>query len=77
MLQVATLAQVATIVDVDDCDIHELVTCASCGTVTAPDGRCMEIGACETADTGATRGAARQTSKFGIPAAWNARGSVD
>lgn len=52
--------------------------CAECGETTAPDGACLEVGTCSAADRAATRGAARQTAKYGtVPAAWNARGSVD
>jgi hypothetical protein len=51
--------------------------CVTCGEMTAPDGTCLEVGACSAADSAATRGAARQTAKYGVPAAWNARGSVD
>lgn len=53
------------------------VPCAHCGETTAPDGTCLEIGACPRADRAATRGAARQTAKYAVPAAWNARGTVD
>lgn len=49
----------------------------SCGATLAPDGTCLEIGACEIADASATRGAGRATAKYAVPAAWNARGSVD
>ncbi len=54
-----------------------LVACGSCGATMAPDGSCMEVGTCADADARAVRGAARQTSKYAVPAAWNARGSVD
>ncbi len=49
----------------------------TCGEMTAPDGTCLNIGACTTADDRATRGAARVTSKYAVPAAWNSRGGVD
>lgn len=51
----------------------ELLVC-SCGAVTAPDGTCLEIGACPRADRSATRGATGAASKF---RAWTASGSVD
>ena len=51
--------------------------CTTCGTVTAPDGTCLEIGACASADATATRNATGGTAKFAVPAAWNARGRVD
>ena len=54
-----------------------VTTCDTCGETLAPDGTCLEIGACRAADDRATRGAARQTAKYAVPAAWNARGSVD
>ncbi len=54
----------------------ELTRCA-CGEVSAPDGACLNVGACEVADAGATRGAARVTAKYAVPAAWNVRGGVD
>lgn len=53
------------------------IPCGSCGETMAPDGTCLEIGACPDADRSATRGAARQTAKYAVPAAWNANGSVD
>lgn len=73
-----TLPELATIVDVDDVDIAELMTCA-CGAVTAPDGTCLEIGACERADSAATRTARGQTRKFvaQAPAGWTGTGRVD
>lgn len=55
----------------------EAPAACSCGATLAPDGACMEIGACEIADAKATRGAGRATAKYAVPAAWNARGSVD
>lgn len=53
------------------------VKCASCGATAAPDGSCLNVGACHTADETATRGAARATAKYAVPAAWNVRGGVD
>ena len=53
-------------------------TCETCGETAAPDGACLEVGACERADRLATRDAAGGTAKYGAaPAAWNSRGSVD
>lgn len=52
-------------------------TCEACGTVSAPDGTCLDIGACRRADESATRGAGGATAKYRVPAAWNARGGVD
>ncbi len=51
----------------------ELAVCA-CGAVTAPDGTCLEIGACPRADRAATRGATGAPSAF---RAWTASGRVD
>lgn len=51
-----------------------LTQCESCGTVTAPDGTCLEVGSCERADDIATRGAVGESSKF---RAWTASGRVD
>lgn len=51
--------------------------CDSCGETLAPDGACLELGTCARADQLATRGAGRVTSKYAVPAAWNARGYVD
>lgn len=53
-----------------------LVKC-QCGEPIAPSGSCLNVGGCLTADRDATRGAARVTNKYAVPAAWNARGSVD
>jgi hypothetical protein len=53
-------------------------TCSTCGAVTAPDGVCLEIGACERADSLATRRASGETVKSRLePAAWRASGSTD
>ncbi len=52
-------------------------TCEACGTVSAPDGTCLDIGACTRADELATRGAGAARAKYRVPAAWNASGSVD
>lgn len=51
--------------------------CAECGRVSAPNGGCLDIGACPRADDIATRGAGRATAKYAVPAAWNVRGGVD
>lgn len=51
--------------------------CPQCEQTTAPDGTCLAIGSCPAADAAATRGAAHATAKYAVPAAWNARGSVD
>lgn len=58
-------------------DIPRTVTTCECGATVAPDGKCYNIGACLTADQTATRGAAGNTAKFAVPAAWNVRGGVD
>src|SRR5205809_1145965 len=52
-------------------------TCGTCGATSAPDGSCLEIGACRRADESATRGASRATAKYSAPRAWNVRGGVD
>jgi hypothetical protein len=51
--------------------------CGTCGETAAPSGACLNVGACTRADSIATRGAAGATSKFAVPAAWNASGRVD
>ncbi len=66
-----TLADVGAEVGAD------VATCETCGAVSAPDGRCIEVGACLAADVAATRGATVGRAKFAVPAAWNARGRVD
>lgn len=54
------------------------LTCDACGTVSAPDGACLEIGECERADDRATRSASRETAKaVRAPAAWTSSGWVD
>ncbi len=53
----------------------ETVPTCTCGAPLYA-GRCMEIGTCETADTGATRGASRASAKY-QPAAWTFAGGVD
>lgn len=58
-------------------ELEAPAACGSCGAVLAPDGSCLELGACELADARAVRGASRSTAKYAVPAAWNARGSVD
>lgn len=52
-------------------------TCEGCGATVAPDGVCLELGACSHADARATRGASRSTAKYAAPRAWNVRGGVD
>ena len=51
--------------------------CETCGAVAAPDGACLEIGTCERADIGATRGASTARAKYAVPASWNSSGRVD
>lgn len=79
--RVGPLVLVDTVIQLDDVDIADVATlpqCGACGAVTAPDGTCLEIGACSRADRSATRGAARETAKYRpAPAAWSSRGSVD
>lgn len=59
-------------------DAPAATACAACETTLPPDGTCLEIGACEIADSAATRASrAGRTAKYAVPAAWNARGSVD
>lgn len=52
-------------------------TCEACGAIAAPDGACLEVGTCSRADADATRHMRGATAKYSVPAAWNARGSVD
>lgn len=52
--------------------------CNACAATLAPDGTCLEVGECAAADASATRASrAGRTAKYSVPAAWNARGSVD
>jgi hypothetical protein len=52
--------------------------CGTCGATSAPDGACLELGACTRADELATRGAGRISAKYApAPASWNSRGAVD
>lgn len=78
-MQTLTMVQLddgATVVSVDGAP-PIVACCAECRATVAPDGVCLEVGSCSIADGRATRGAARQTAKYAVPAAWNARGSVD
>lgn len=54
-----------------DIGIH----CGACLDTLAPDGACLNIGACEDADRGATRNARRTTLK--APLAVTRAGNVD
>ena len=60
-----------------DSPVVTVTVCPQCDATLAPDGKCYAIGQCADADATATRGAAGQTSKFAVPAAWNVRGCVD
>lgn len=74
-MQVVTLERSTGIpagADVDE--PRELELCA-CGAPLYA-GTCMEVGACERADSAATIGAARTSAKY-QPAAWTVRGGVD
>lgn len=53
--------------------------CDTCGATLAPDGTCLEVGACRSADQRAARSSrSGATVKSAVaPAAWNARGYVD
>lgn len=52
--------------------------CDECGATLAPNGACLEVGACTTADARAARASSSgRTAKFAVPAAWNVRGGVD
>ena len=62
------------VLEEDEVILGELIPCAHCGATTAPDGTCLEIGACPRADRAATRGATGEASKF---RAWTASGRVD
>jgi hypothetical protein len=57
--------------------VETAAPCTVCGTMSAPNGACLEIGACPRADETATRGAGRRTAKYAVPAAWSASGRVD
>ena len=59
------------ILDADEMRQHA-IACPSCGT-TALDGRCLNIGGCDTAD----RQASRQSRAAGAPRAWTMGGNVD
>lgn len=51
------------------------IICGGCLDTLAPDGACMNVGACEDADRGATRGARRSTLKS--PLAITRTGNID
>lgn len=56
----------------------ELATCPTCAEVTAPSGRCLNVGSCRTADRQATRTSLRRGAAASArPAAWTRSGSVD
>ena len=56
----------------------ELATCATCAEITAPNGRCLNVGACRTADRQATRTSLRRGAAASArPSAWTISGSVD
>lgn len=51
------------------------IICAGCLDTLAPSGACLNIGACENADTAATRYARRSTLK--APLAVTRSGNID
>jgi hypothetical protein len=55
----------------------DVATCATCAETLMPNGRCLNVGACRTADRDATRGSMRRGVAASAPAAWTARGYVD
>lgn len=69
-----TRSAVATLA-ADELDTRALDVCA-CGAPVAPDGACLEVGACERADASATRGATGARAKSD-PSAWTVLGGVD
>lgn len=52
------------------------ILCGSCLETLAPDGACLNIGACVDADTGAAKGSRRETVKSRVTA-WTIRGNID
>jgi hypothetical protein len=55
-----------------------VTTCGDCGAAVAPSGDCLEVGTCRGADAAASRSSSSgATSKYAVPAAWNAGGRVD
>lgn len=66
-------------VDVDDMDLDEAlryVRC-TCGEIRTPDGKCLNLGTCETADVQASAHCARDTAKYRAPVAYTIAGNVD
>lgn len=51
--------------------------CATCLDTLTPNGACMNVGACETADRIATRRTFHGATVKSAPAAWTIRGNVD
>ena len=58
----------------------ELATCAHCGDIVAPSGKCLNVGDCRTADRADSRPSLARgsaASARSAPAAWNISGRVD
>jgi hypothetical protein len=51
------------------------IVCGACLDTLAPNGACLNVGACEDADRNATRGARRSTLK--APMAVTIAGNID
>lgn len=62
------LAEMPTTADVALC-------CGSCLDTLTPAGHCLNVGACFSADSRASIGAAR--TKLKAPRAWTIRGNID
>lgn len=72
------MLETVTRTDTAPLEAPAVVSCEGCGATVAPDGACLEIGACARADRLATRGASRVTAKTAAaPAAWTGSGRVD
>jgi hypothetical protein len=71
----ATRAAVETLA-APELDAATIPAPCACGATLAPDGICLEVGACERADASATRGATGARAKSD-PSAWTVRGRVD
>jgi len=52
------------------------IVCPQCLDTLAPDGACMNVGACRQANETAARGSRRDSAKF-TAAAWQGSGRVD
>lgn len=62
----------------DKTDTADMGLMCHCGDTLTPNGRCLNVGACFTADTAASRTAPGETLKARMaPAAWTISGNID